>query len=81
MPPITKAKTREIVEDFAQEIRDRRAQTVKPSMAVINFRTDIKDGIEREVLVGSHRDSALPKRKWANRVGRDRPRTQYRDLG
>ena len=49
MPAMTKPKTREIIDDFAKEIRDKRMQTAKPSKAVINFRTDIKDGIERTI--------------------------------
>jgi len=49
MPAITKPVTREIIEDFAKEIRARRVQTAKPSKTVINFRTDVKDGIERTV--------------------------------
>jgi len=49
MPAITKAATREVVEDFAKEIAKRRMRTVKPSVEVINFRTDIRDGIERKV--------------------------------
>jgi len=50
MRAITKPAAREIVEDFAKEIRQRRMETVKPSRAVINFRTDYKDGIERKVF-------------------------------
>jgi hypothetical protein len=46
---ITKPVTREIIDDFAKEIHDRRLHTAKPSKTVINFRTDIKDGIERDV--------------------------------
>ena len=49
MPAITKPKLRDIIDDFVQEIRDKRMQTVKPTKAVINFRTDIKDGIERPI--------------------------------
>jgi len=49
MARITKPPTREIISDFAKEIRERRAPTVKPSKHVINFRTDVKDGVEREV--------------------------------
>ncbi len=49
MPPITKPATRAIIDDFAQEIREKRAQTVKPSKTVINFRTDMQDGHERDV--------------------------------
>ena len=49
MPAITKPKTREIIDDFAKEVREKRMQTAKPSKTVINFRTDIKDGIERPI--------------------------------
>ncbi len=49
MPPLTKDKTREIIEDFAKEIRERKTQGPKPSVEVINFRTDIQDGKERPV--------------------------------
>jgi hypothetical protein len=49
MRPITKPMTREIVDDFAKEIRQKRMRTAKPSKTVINFRTDIRDGVEREV--------------------------------
>lgn len=49
MAAITRPVAREIVEDFAKEIRERRMQTAKPSKAVINFRTEIKDGIERPI--------------------------------
>lgn len=49
MAMITKPITREIVADFAKEISERRIPTAKPSKAVINFRTDIKDRIERTI--------------------------------
>lgn len=49
MAAITKPATREIVDDFAKEIQQRRTKTAKPAKAVINFRTDIKDGIERTI--------------------------------
>ena len=49
MPALTKDPKREIIEDFAKEIRERRMQTAKPSTEVINFRTDIHDGKERTV--------------------------------
>lgn len=49
MGSITTPATREIIEDFAKEIRKRRAEGPKPSMTVINFRTDIKDGKERRI--------------------------------
>lgn len=50
MSPITMPVKREIIEDFAKEIRDKQQPTVKPSVTVINFRTDITDGIERPVM-------------------------------
>ena len=49
MAAITKPGVREIVDDFAKEIQKRRTQGPKPAKAVINFRTDVKDGIERDV--------------------------------
>ncbi|MEW6386233.1 MAG: hypothetical protein AB1491_01770 [Thermodesulfobacteriota bacterium] len=49
MPAITKPVEREIIDDFAKEIRERRMQTAKPSKTVINFRTDIRDVIERTI--------------------------------
>src|SRR5437773_2710750 len=49
MAAITKPSAREIIDDFAKEIRTRRARGPKPSMAVINFRTDKKDGKERPI--------------------------------
>ena len=49
MPAITKPKTREIIDDFAKEVRQKRMQTAKPSKTVINFRTDVQDGVERTV--------------------------------
>jgi len=49
MGAITKATPREIIDDFAREIRERRTETVRPSRAVINFRTDINDGFERTI--------------------------------
>lgn len=49
MGRITTSATREIIDDFAKEIRHRRMQTAKPSKAVINFRTDVRDGVERDI--------------------------------
>lgn len=49
MPPITKPIARGIIDDFAKEVRKKRMQSAKPSMEVINFRTDVKDGVERPV--------------------------------
>ena len=49
MTAITKPAPREIIDDFTKEIREKRQHTVKPSTDVINFRTDIADGVERPV--------------------------------
>src|SRR5688500_16152951 len=49
MARITKPETREIVEDFAREIKARRTKGAKPSPTVINFRTEVRDGKERDV--------------------------------
>jgi len=50
MPQITKQITREIIDDFAKEIHDRQAPGPKPSKTVINFRTEMQDGVERDVV-------------------------------
>ncbi|MBW3596892.1 MAG: hypothetical protein KY475_06400 [Planctomycetes bacterium] len=50
MPPITMPAERVIIGDFAEEIRKRKTQTVKPSKIVIDFRTEKRDGVEREVF-------------------------------
>ena len=49
MSRIGKDVEREIVKDFAKEIRSRREPTAKPSKEVINFRTDFTTGVERDV--------------------------------
>jgi len=49
MAILTKPIAREIIDDFAKEIRTRRLETAKPSKTVINFRTDVKDGKERDI--------------------------------
>ena len=49
MPAITRPAKREIIQDFAKEILERRLETVKPSKAVIDFRNDRSDGVERTV--------------------------------
>ena len=49
MSAITKPIIREIIENFAKEISERKLDTVTPSTTVVNFRTDIKDSIERTV--------------------------------
>jgi hypothetical protein len=49
MPPITTDVKREIVEDFARLIREKKTRGAKPEKAVINFRTERIDSIERPV--------------------------------
>ena len=49
MPANTESADRKIIADFAEEIRIRKVPTAKPSMAVINFRTDVLDGHERPI--------------------------------
>ncbi len=49
MPKITKPATREIIDDFAKEIREKCRRTAKPSKAVINFRSEVRAGVEREI--------------------------------
>ena len=46
---ITKEPTREIIEDFAHEIIEKRQMTARPRKAVILFRDEHTKGIEREV--------------------------------
>lgn len=50
MPAITQSATRVIVEDFVEEIRKRLVTTARPSKAVINFRNDVVDNVERDVV-------------------------------
>lgn len=69
MPAITKPKAREIIDDFAKEIRQKRVQTAKPSKAVINFRTDVQDGVER--IVWRVPIGILRYRKYNGRIASD----------
>lgn len=50
MPNITKQAIREIVDDFAKEIREKQSKGPKPAKTVINFRTEMQDGIERDIV-------------------------------
>lgn len=50
MPAITQSVTREIVDDFAEEIRKRQTSHAKPSKWVINFRNEIVDKYERDIV-------------------------------
>lgn len=49
--PITQNKLREIVEDFARAIRDRKTQTAKPPLTVVNFRDEKRSSFERRIEV------------------------------
>jgi len=49
MQPIAQDKPREIVEDFARAIRERKAKDVKPPTDVINFRDEKSKSFERAV--------------------------------
>ena len=49
MTEITSPELRRIIGDFAKEIKARRQQTAKPSKTVIDFRSDMEDGHERDI--------------------------------
>lgn len=51
MPRIAVDAKREIVEDFARLIRERKTQGPKPATAVINFRNEKRDQFERPVYL------------------------------
>lgn len=50
MAKIDKSKTREIIDDFSCEIDMRKERGPKPQKAVIYFRNERKNGVEREVF-------------------------------
>lgn len=49
MAPLMMDKTREIIDDFAAAINTRKTKGPKPTKHVINFRTELSNGIERDV--------------------------------
>jgi hypothetical protein len=49
--PITQDNPREIVEDFARAICERKTQTAKPALTVINFRDEKRNSVERPIEV------------------------------
>ncbi|MFH1898874.1 MAG: hypothetical protein ABIJ82_00160 [Patescibacteria group bacterium] len=51
MTDITRNPERDIIEDFAKEIERKARETAKPSKAVIDFRNELADGIERPVYL------------------------------
>lgn len=51
MVNITIDKTREIIDDFAQVISERKSSGTKPQKTVIDFRQDRQNGIEREIVL------------------------------
>lgn len=50
MKPFTKSPSREIIDDFAEEIVKRATKDAKPSKIVINFRNEVQDRREREII-------------------------------
>lgn len=50
MARISLTKTREIVDDFAKEIKKKMIKKGKPSLHVINFRGEMREGKERPVV-------------------------------
>jgi hypothetical protein len=50
MDRLEKAKPREIIDDFARAIEDRKTAGPKPAMAVIDFRHERSSGIERPIF-------------------------------
>ncbi len=50
MSRITQYKNREIIDDFAKEIRTKKTHTARPSKEVINFRDDQVNSTERDVV-------------------------------
>ena len=51
MGKLTKPVSREIIDDFTAEIERRKTGGPKPARAVINFRNELKNGIERDVYL------------------------------
>jgi len=49
MDILTKAKARDIIEDFAQDIAKRKRLGPKPAKCVVNFRQESRMGIERDI--------------------------------
>lgn len=50
MTPITQESPREIVQDFARAIREKKTNTAKPAFAVINFRDEKAKSYERPIV-------------------------------
>ena len=50
MPAITQPTTRDIISDFAEEIGKRKIKSAKPSKTIINFRNDLVDKFERDIV-------------------------------
>ena len=50
MSQFTKSATREIIDDFAKEISERKLTSAKPSKHVINFRNEYIDKFERDIV-------------------------------
>ncbi len=69
MPAFTKSAAREIIDDFATEIKKSQRKTPKPSWDVINFRNELE--IKRERLVMSVPIDILRFRKNNGRIASD----------
>ena len=69
MIPITQDKQREIVEDFARAIREKKTKTAKPAFAVINFRDEKSQNHERPIE--SVTIDLLRYRKYNGRIASD----------
>ena len=50
MPTISQPATRIIISDFAEEISKRKIKSAKPSKTIINFRNDLVDKFERDIV-------------------------------
>lgn len=51
MAKLTKPQSREIIDDFADQIKIAKISGPKPTKAVINFRNEQKNGVERDVYL------------------------------
>jgi len=49
MEKLTQPKLRDIIDDFAKEISDKKSNLTHPAKTVINFRSWLKDGYEKEI--------------------------------
>lgn len=69
MGRLTKPVVREIIDDFAKEIEDRKTEGPKPATTVINFRDELRRGYERKIYYVPH--ELLLYRKDNGRISSD----------